>query len=78
MGDQKKWWQSKTVWAALMSIVATILGVTGHNISVDDQSNVVNDLTNIADGVSGLFALLAAYYRTQATKTIAPVLPKGA
>lgn len=70
--DNKNWWQSKTIWSALISAVAGLLAVTGHNIDAGTQTVLVNALVNVADGVTVVASMAAAYYRTKAQTVIAP------
>lgn len=74
--DTKNWWQSKTIWSALISAVAGLLAVTGHNIDPGTQSVLVNALVNVADGVAVIASMAAAYYRTKAQTAIVAPAPK--
>ena len=68
----KTWWQSKTVWAALISAVCAVLAITGHHINSDTQAQLVNEFVDIANGISIVSGIAAAYYRTKATAQINP------
>jgi len=66
------WWQSRTIWSALIAAISGIAAVTGHNIDAGDQAALVSALTSIANGVAVIASLASVYYRTQATSAIKP------
>jgi hypothetical protein len=66
------WWQSRTIWSALIAAISGLAAVTGHNIDGGDQAALVSALTDIANGVAVIFSLASVYYRTQASSTIKP------
>lgn len=70
------WWASRTIWSALISAVAGILAVTGHNIDPGTQAQLVNGLVDVANGLSIVFSILAVYYRRKTNVGIKPqILP---
>jgi hypothetical protein len=68
--DEIHWYQSRTIWSAIISAVAAAVAITGHNIDAGTQVQVVNAVVDFANGVSIVAGLLAAWYRTRATTTI--------
>ncbi len=67
MDDMKAWYQSKTVWGALVVVMAPLLQVVGLNLPRGVEGELVEGLMTVADGVGGLIAL---YGRLSATRVI--------
>ncbi len=67
MDDLKHWYNSKTIWGALISVIASLLHVSGINIAAADQGQLVDSIVNIAGALGGL---LAVYGRVTATSAI--------
>ena len=67
MLDLKPWYQSKTVWGALISIAAPLLGRAGLEVGGAEQAEIADALTTLAGTVGGLLAL---YGRLTATKGV--------
>ncbi len=67
MLEMKPWYQSKTVWGALIAIAAPILGRAGLELGGAEQAEVADALTTLAGTVGGLLAL---YGRLTATKGV--------
>ena len=63
----KPWWQSKTVWGGLVTLLAVILGAFGYDLGTEDQKQLVEILSQIAASVG---AVIAIYGRLTATKRI--------
>jgi hypothetical protein len=62
MNDKKPWWQSKTIWAAVLT---ALLGAYGQiDASLNDQ------LPNIPDWVFVVLAAFGLYGRVVATKQV--------
>lgn len=71
--EMKQWWQSKTIWGAVVVILGLIAQGFGHQISDEDQASLVNLLAQIGESAGALFAI---YGRTKATAKIgAPTAP---
>lgn len=68
--EQIKWWQSRTIWSAIIAAVGGVVAVTGHNIDAGTQVQVVNAIVDLANGISVIAALAAGWYRTRVTTTI--------
>ena len=67
MESMKSWYQSKTVWGALIAVFAPLLQVVGLNLPTGAQTELADGLVTIAGGIGGLIAL---YGRLSATKSI--------
>lgn len=67
MLDVKPWYQSKTVWGALIAIAAPLLGRAGLEVGGAEQAQIADALTTLAGTVGGLLAL---YGRLTATKGV--------
>lgn len=67
MNDVKNWWQSKTIWGGIITVLAVALGAFGYTLSGDDQSALVEIVSAIGGAVGGL---LAIYGRVKASKAV--------
>ena len=67
MDDMKAWYQSKTVWGALVAVMAPLLQVVGLNLPRGFEGELVEGLMTVAGGVGGVIAL---YGRLSATRVI--------
>lgn len=65
MLEMKPWYQSKTVWGALIAIAAPLLGRAGLDVGGAEQAEIAEALTTLAGTLGGLLAL---YGRLTATK----------
>lgn len=65
----KPWWQSKSVWASIVAILAAIAGYFRFEIAAADQAQLVEAITTIATVAGGVFAAL---FRVTATTQIGP------
>ena len=55
MNTTKPWWQSRTAWAAAVSILAGLLGLAGVNLDARLQDELVTLLTGAAElGAGGV------------------------
>lgn len=57
MDNTKQWYQSKTVWGALIAILASILQAAGMNFNAGDQAQMADSLVAISGAIGGLIAL---------------------
>ena len=57
MRDMKYWYQSKTVWGALITILASLLNAGGIAIDDASQQEIVDGLITIAGAFGGLLAI---------------------
>ena len=59
--------QSRTVWASLVAILALLASKAGYTVADADQAALVDAVMTV---VSALSAGAAAFYRVKATKII--------
>ena len=69
MPDLKNWYNSKTIWGAIIAILASALQFAGVDIAAADRGEIVDAVVNIAGALGGL---LAVYGRVTATSVIKP------
>lgn len=67
MNEIKTWYQSKTVWGALIAVAASILQVAGLELGPASQAELADIAVAIAGAVG---ALVALYGRIVANATI--------
>jgi len=67
MLDLKNWYSSKTIWGAVISVVASVLHFTGIELGAADKSQLVDAIVNISGALGGL---LAVYGRVTARAAI--------
>lgn len=58
MNTSKKWYQSKGIWGALITVIAVIAGGFGYSISPEEQESLVVMITSIVSGIGGLIAFV--------------------
>ncbi|WP_420408905.1 hypothetical protein [Hoeflea sp.] len=58
MDTTKPWWQSKTLWGALVTIVAAALGFAGIDLADTERETLTEMLTSLGAAVGGLIALI--------------------
>lgn len=63
----KKWFESKTIWGGLVTLLSVILSVLGYQLTTEDQELLVAVLTGVMGSVGGL---LAIWGRLKASKPI--------
>lgn len=57
MNDTKAWHQSKTIWGALVAILASVLQAAGAPLEPGMERDLVEALTTLAGAAGGLFAI---------------------
>ena len=67
MLETKPWYQSKTIWGALIAMAAPLARHVGLDLPLADQAELA-DLMTVLAGTFG--ALLALYGRLTATKGV--------
>jgi CDP-diglyceride synthetase len=67
MEEMKHWYLSKTVWGALIAIVASLLPAMGMELVGSIQGELADHLVSLAGAVGGL---LAIYGRLTAEKRL--------
>ncbi|PSJ53699.1 hypothetical protein [Kumtagia ephedrae] len=58
MSDSKPWYLSRTVWAAVVTILVALLGLLGVPTDGFDDAALVDTLLQAATAVAGVVALL--------------------
>lgn len=64
MTDSKPWYLSRTVWAAIVTIVAAVLGLFGLPLDDLDQVATAEALLQAATAIAGVVALLGRLVAT--------------
>lgn len=67
MNNTKVWWQSKTVWASIVAVLAGIATLAGVNLDATLQDELVNLITGTANLIAGATAW---YGRAKAQTTL--------
>lgn len=67
MDESKVWWQSLTLWGAIITVLAAVAGIFGFTIDIQTQKEIVE---YIMVGGSAVGGLMAAYGRIRASKII--------
>jgi len=57
MDGMKFWYQSKTVWGALIAVAASVLQAAGIEIGSDIQTDLVEIAVTLAGAAGGLLAI---------------------
>ncbi len=67
MTDEKQWYQSRTVWGALVAIAASLAQIGGVDMASDLQNDLAGNLVSLSGALGGL---LAIYGRMKADKRV--------
>ena len=57
MIDSKAWYQSKTVWGALIAVASSGLRLAGVELGLDMQGQLADAAVTLAGTIGGLLAL---------------------
>ena len=57
MTDIKPWWQSKTLWGAIVTLGSAALGLAGLDILDTDREALIELLTSLGAAIGGLIAI---------------------
>lgn len=63
---------SRTVWSGFVAALAATLSLAGHNVSPDQQTQLITEATNIADAVSGIAGIAAVVFHAKTSVVINP------
>ena len=63
----KNWYESRTIWSALVVLIAAIAGGFGYVVDEGTQGQAVDLILTVVTAVGGLLAII---FRTKATKQI--------
>jgi hypothetical protein len=58
MTDMKPWWQSKTLWGAIVTIVSSALGLAGFELGDMDAEALTGLLTSLGAALGGIIAIV--------------------
>lgn len=61
MMDVKDWYRSRTVWGAVVAVVASCARLAGLEIAAADQQQAIEALTTIAAAAGGLIAIYGRF-----------------
>lgn len=67
MEDFKTWYQSRTIWGALVAILASLAHAGGFSLTAADQGQMADALVSLAGAAGGL---LAIWGRLRATSKV--------
>ncbi len=67
MVEEKQWYQSKTIWGALIAVAASMLGGLGISIEGAVQNDLAEAMLQL---VGAIGAMIAVYGRLSATEII--------
>jgi len=65
MEGTKPIWQSKTVWMALVTLLATFAGFWGYDFVASDQQEIVDAVMAVVAGLGSLGAIWGRYVATK-------------
>lgn len=57
MEDVKTWYQSRTIWGAIIAILASLAHAGGYNLTVADQGQLAEAALSLAGAFGGLVAI---------------------
>ena len=58
MTDMKPWWQSKTLWGAIVTIASATLGLAGLELGDVDAEALTGLLTSLGAAIGGIIAIV--------------------
>lgn len=75
MDDTKSWLASRTIWGALLAIIAPLLGRYGYHIDAALQADVVTLILTLIGAGGGVIAIIGRIKATKAIGSTSPSLP---
>ncbi len=71
MNGTKPWWESKTIWGSIITVVAVASGLFGIQIDAQTQGLLVDNITALVSAGGAIVgALLGIYGRVKADKKV--------
>ena len=64
MSETKPWYLSRTIWAAIVSVVATMAGALGYPVDEIGREGLVEALLQIVAAAAGILAILGRFTAT--------------
>ena len=68
MEDFKTWYQSRTIWGAIIAILASLAHAGGDSLTATDQGQIADAAVALAGTIGGLVAI---WGRIRATSRVA-------
>lgn len=68
MDDMKTWYQSRTIWGAIIAVLASLAHAGGLNLTAGDQGQIADAAVSLAGTLGGLVAI---WGRLKATAKVA-------
>ncbi|WP_157015091.1 hypothetical protein [Mesorhizobium xinjiangense] len=65
MVSSKSWHHSRTIWAALVTILTSIAGLVGLPVGTLDQASLVDTILQAVTAISGIIAILGRVSASQ-------------
>lgn len=57
MTDTKPWWQSRTLWGAIVTLASAGLGLAGLDLGNADREALIELLTSLGAALGGVIAI---------------------
>ena len=71
MNEKKAWWESKTIWGSVITVIAVVSGVFGVHIDEQTKAILVDNMTALVSAGGAIIgAILGIYGRVKAEKKI--------
>lgn len=65
MNNSKPWYLSKTIWAAIITILAPIAGIFGMPVDAIDNAALAETILQAITALSGIVAIFSRVYATE-------------
>jgi uncharacterized membrane protein len=60
--NEKKWWQSKTIWGAAITVAAVVAGFFGVDIPAEEQAVLTDSLVAVVSSIGALVGVGVSVY----------------
>jgi uncharacterized membrane protein len=58
----KPWWTSKTIWGAIITVLAVVLGFFGVQVDAETQALLVDNAVAAATAITALVGVVLSIY----------------
>jgi CDP-diglyceride synthetase len=65
MKPNKAWYKSKTIWGAIVAILALVAGAFGYSVGQEAQSEVVAAIIGVVGGLFAIYGRIKAVDKVQ-------------
>ncbi len=65
MDSTKNWYHSRTIWAALVTILVSVAGLIGLPVDTIEQAVLVDTILQAVTAISGIVAILGRFSASQ-------------